>query len=97
MAVKRTMGRAGIDPAVELKAWRMTFKSGHDYLRALRAIGVPDGERHRPPPKLMRDAWRRLGAAYLSGRDMGDPPCWAETEMGRPPAPGGREYVARKP
>jgi hypothetical protein len=83
----------------ELNAWRGTFTSGFDFLRALPAIGVSISKAtqptkrtkvadmkvgHRPQREVAEDAWRRLGHAYLAERAPDDPPSWAEREFGDP-------------
>ncbi len=87
------------DPAVELKAWRMTFKSGYDFLRALPKIGIDISGRHQPAQELAEDAWRRLGSTYLDARDPEQPTAWAERQFGQPedmPPPPPRRAVGAK-
>ena len=77
----------GADQAAELKAWRMTFRGGFDYLRALPKIGVPIDAKHQPDRAAAENAWRRLGRAFLDWAAEQPPhplPSWAERQFGNP-------------
>lgn len=75
------------DAAAELKAWSMTFKSGHDYLRALTPIGIAINEWHQPAREVAAEAWQRLGAAFLERRPPDEPvEPWALRTFGDPRA-----------
>ncbi len=86
MPPKRRTEKRRMDPAAELAAWSMTFACGRDYFNDLPRIGVPM-ESHRPERAAAEDAWRRLGARFLS--EPQDPhlmPAWALKEFGEPHA-----------
>ncbi len=87
MTGQRRYARSQTDTAAELKAWRMTFKSGYDFLRALPHIGVEITSNHQPDPNAAREAWVRLGDAFLAAHQpdaRGDP--WALRTFGLPSA-----------
>lgn len=103
MPAKKRAARVRVDPERELRAWRGVFRSGYDYLHALRDVGVPTVQ-HQPAAEAARDAWARLGTAYLATAEQDEQPGepWGLRTFGdpaqasRPPrlakrgAPGGR-------
>ncbi|MEH3123711.1 MAG: hypothetical protein PGN16_17365 [Sphingomonas phyllosphaerae] len=89
MTGQRRYARLQTDTAAELKAWRMTFKSGYDFLRALPRIGVEITSNHQPDLQAAKDAWARLGDAFLAAHEpdaRGDP--WALRTFGLPSLAG---------
>lgn len=84
MAGQRRYARSQQDDAEQLNAWRMTFEGGFDFLSALPRIGVAIDDKHRPPSDTAREAWRRLGSAFLASRadQPGEP--WALAAFGSP-------------
>jgi hypothetical protein len=77
------------DAAAELKAWRIMFASGRDYLGMLRKLGtVPLDEQGLPSREVAADAWRRLGARFLAKYNYTPSPYnlapWGLREFGPP-------------
>jgi hypothetical protein len=104
MARKPPRARNAGDLQQQLDTWLEVFETGHDWWGKLAAIGVKieATERWRDPvypaveysnweevrDALAKEAWERLGAAYM--RQRGDPPYnravpWALTTFGAPP------------
>lgn len=68
----------------DLPAWAMTFQSGKDYFDDLEAAGVQVDAYGHPPRDVAREAWKRLGGAFLEHyRDRWVEP-WALIEFGEP-------------
>lgn len=96
MTGQRRYARPQLDAEVELNAWRMTFKVGFDFLRALPQIGVELASNHQPDLDIAREAWCRIGDAFLAAQAPGPVEPWALRTFGppgtaaRPAKPRGR-------
>jgi hypothetical protein len=87
MPVKRRLAKRRDDPAVELEAWSVYFSFGADYFGDLdRRWGLTKDETRRRAHNEVKDAWSRLGAAFLETwrGDTHQPRPWAETKLGNP-------------
>lgn len=83
MPIKRRAPKRRIDPAIEVRAWAMTFRTGYDYLGSLPKLGVRIDARHQPSRSVAEDAWRRLGPVFLAQLEEAAEP-WAQREFGIP-------------
>lgn len=86
MPVKKRRPKSRHTPAAEMAAWRMFFRTGHDYLNDLARVGLDDGRgftNEATAAAAAPDAWRRLGADFLDayGRDEAR---WALAHLGEP-------------
>lgn len=86
MPVKRRRPKYRVDSAAELAAWAPLFDSGYDFFGDLAPFGFPGGDADEAVRAAAPEAWRRLGAAYLTS-ELYDPSraCWALETFGRPP------------
>lgn len=96
MPVKRRNAKRRTDPQAELQAWSGLFKCGFDFFDELEHFGFPQGGPNGEGAKraAAKDAWTRLGAAFLPewnagglhGRPMSVPldTPWALNEFGDP-------------
>ncbi|TVV74696.1 hypothetical protein [Sphingomonas solaris] len=66
----------------------MTFKSGFDFLRALPRIGIEIAGNHQPDLAVARDAWARLGNAFIASHKPGPVEPWALRTFGLPSTAG---------
>jgi len=55
---------------IELENWRMVFETGHNFFTWDHNIGVDARDEAAFLPAA-RDAWQRLGAAFLDGWEPG--------------------------
>ena len=88
MPVKRRRQKRRHSPAAEMEAWRMTFRTGSDFLGDLQDIGIRELDMSREDfCTAAAEAWSRLGATYLAEPDReaapGQSP-WALDEFGDP-------------
>ena len=71
-------------PARELAGWKMKFQTGYDYFGDLPDLGLSEEKLTRAQ---IRDAWQRLGAAFLAGWEPNPKaprPPWALEQFGPP-------------
>ncbi|ESY70004.1 MULTISPECIES: hypothetical protein [Mesorhizobium] len=84
MPVKRRAGKKHI--SAEVNAWAEMFQTGSDGFGDLLEYGY--AIEHNDPQKLRdaREAWTRLGAAFLASRPEWWPstPAWALEKFGDP-------------
>lgn len=69
MPVKRRHSKRRVQGAAELDAWSGVFDSGYDFFDELPDIGVETDANNQVPDDVLREAWERLGAAYLETVD----------------------------
>ncbi len=81
MAAKRRKSKR-IDEA-DMRAWRIVFASGFDYLHDLRPYGLRTTDQAR---LAAREAWARFGADFMAQRReaIGVEQPWALKQFGDP-------------
>lgn len=84
MPVKRKAAKRRKDPAAEAAAWSDVFDAEFDFFGDLAASGVETDEHGRPSREAIQDAWFRLGAIHIEGRDPDAHEPWALREFGWP-------------
>jgi hypothetical protein len=80
MPAKRRVSKRRLDSTVPLEAWEAVFLYGNDYFGDLKRHGYASAETMR---RDARDAWRRLGDAFLREYD-GETAPWALSAFGEP-------------
>lgn len=85
MPVKRRVHKRRLSQAAELQAWECLFDTGHDFFDDLPEIGVQTDAYSVPNVSAARQAWHRLGSAFLANRQS-DPERqpWALRTFGDP-------------
>lgn len=78
--------RKAADDLEEVRAWRMMFRSGHDYLNDLKFLGLPYGlAGDQEKQRLAEEVWHRIGAKFLERHPPPpDKPYWALEQFGPP-------------
>jgi hypothetical protein len=84
MPVKRRTAKRRVDPETEMMIWSSVFGSGRDFFGELPSLGVSAGPGGVVDREAAREAWHRLGAAYMDDPINGCDP-WALREFGEPP------------
>ena len=84
MPVKLRQPKRRTTVAAEVEAWSMLFECGYDYFNEL-GFGY-GGDAVEPARRAAPEAWRRLGAAFLTSRpeNVSEVP-WALQKFGEPP------------